>query len=88
MSINLGNEGINAARELKGAPNWEVLRRAIYDLVSRLWHDSMASDITHRVESTAYVRGITDLYVALESATEGVNQRQVERPKPRLTNAG
>jgi hypothetical protein len=86
MSLNLGNEAINACREMSGNPNWETVRNVIFDLISRQ-HDTLIDvEPTHRLEAHAYIRGLRDLYVALESATTSKLQRQVARPGP--TKAG
>jgi hypothetical protein len=87
MSINLGNDGIQAARNLRMDPNFAALRAAIGEFLSKKYDAALDSPIEDRVETTAYVRGVRDVFVALEAAVTEQPQRNVKAPKPTKVRA-
>jgi hypothetical protein len=82
MSINLGNDGIQAARNLRMDPNFAALRAAIGEFLSKKYDSVLDSAIEDRVDTAAYVRGVRDVYVAIEAAVTEQMHRSVKTPKP------
>lgn len=82
MSINLGNEGIAAARALAVSAEWVAIRRAFYEQMRKVFNIALESPPDLRADQVGYARAMRDMYMALESATTGDNQNHVEKPAP------
>ena len=78
-TINLGNDGLAAAKALRGNEHWERILRAIGEAADRAVDHSIGSDPARRIEDTAYARGLRDTWIAMEAATRDTNQRVVQK---------
>lgn len=87
MSINLGNEGLAAARALRMDANFAALRAAIGEFAWARMNASLEVPQELRVEATAYARAVRDLYVAIEAGTIDQPQRAVKVPRGRRSDA-
>lgn len=81
MSINIGNDAHSAVVELRASRDFERLVSALGALTQTRMIGAMNSPIEHRMDATAYARGMFDLWEALESARLGVQISQV-KPAP------
>lgn len=86
MSINLGNDGVNAARELRSSPSWAKICEALRLQTVAKMNAAMEAPIGDRVDATAYARALRDLWIAFESATTATNQNAVAKPGPEKKN--
>lgn len=82
--MNLGNDGITAARALNGNESWNGVMAALGRVAAEHGDKALDCELTHRVDQTAYARALRDLWVALTAATAGVQPRLVEKPKQPL----
>lgn len=82
MSLNLGTDGCNAARDLRGNANWETLRAAVRNLVTQCMNQALDATPERKGDATGYARALRDMCLAFDSATTGVNQNQVKKPGP------
>jgi hypothetical protein len=78
-SINLGNEGIQACRALRGLDQWDRFRAALGDAADKAVDQAIGSDPARRIEDTAYARGLRDLWIAIEAATTETHQKNVAK---------
>lgn len=81
MSINIGTEAVNAVVELRNSNDFGRLVSALGTVTQTRMLGSMSAPIEHRVDATAYARGMYDLWEALHAAYTGVQLSQV-RPEP------
>lgn len=81
MSLNLGNEGLKAAAELRASPHFAALLGALEARAYEMMTRALESDSAGRVDATAYARALRDLWIALESGATGVPQRAVRQPR-------
>ncbi len=81
MSINIGSEAVNAVIELRGSRDFERLIVALGVLTQTRMIGAMNSPVDHRMDATAYARGMFDLWEAMEAARLGVQISQV-KPGP------
>lgn len=82
MSINLGHEGLQAARALRMDPQFAVLRAAIGEFAWKKIEAALDAPPELRVETTAYARALRDLYVAIEAGATDQMQRNIKVPRP------
>lgn len=82
MSLNLRNDGCNAARDLRGNSNWETLRGVVRDLATQFMNQALDATPDRKCDATGYARALRDVCLAFDSATTGVNQNQVKKPGP------
>lgn len=87
MSINLGNEGIAAARELRTSTPWAAIRDALHKQVVGKMNAAIECDPALRGDAGGYARALRDLWVAFESATTGENINRVAKPGPEKNSA-
>ena len=80
MSINIGNEGINACNALRSNESWDALRDQLGKIAMERMHSCLACPISDRIDLTAYARALYDVWVAFESATLEISQRAIEKP--------
>jgi len=80
MSLNLQNDGIAAVKELRSHPAFAALRAVLAREANS--KANAAIDAPHELQASAcgYARALRDLYVALESAVQGVPQNKVTKP--------
>ena len=81
MSINLGHEGLQAARALRMDPQFAVLRAAIGEFAWKKIEAALDAPPELRVEATAYARALRDLYVAIEAGATDQMQRNIKLPR-------
>lgn len=85
MSLNIGNDAIEAAKSLHqmdaAKPLFEAVRRAMADQARE--HMNRALDThEHRDVAVGYARAMRDIYLAFEAAVHGQRPNQVEKPGP------
>lgn len=81
MSLNLGNDGINAIRELRANENWHVVRAVMLEQVRRFMNAALEPG-SARDDAVGYARALRDVHLAFESATTGEPFQRVEKPAP------
>jgi hypothetical protein len=81
VSINIGTEAVSAVVELRGSRDFERLTTALGVLTQTRMLGALNSPVDHRMDATAYARGMYDLWEALEAARLGVQISQV-KPQP------
>jgi hypothetical protein len=80
MSINLGNDAIAAAAELRTSEAWATFRAGLNAQFVRTMHAALDSAPEHRADAIGYARAFRDLTVATEAATLGVQHNRVAKP--------
>lgn len=83
MSLNLGNQFIEAAATLRDNEAFRTVREALLDQVRQRMNMTLDVAPGQRDDAVGYTRALRDLYVAFESATTGQRQQHVEKPGPR-----
>lgn len=82
MSINLGNEAIEAARTLRPNPQWKAVLEGLHKQVVARMNAALEAAPEHRHDATGYARGLRDLWLAFETATTGEPIQKVTKPGP------
>lgn len=82
MSINIGQAATDAVLALRGNEHFMTVLSAMHRVASDKLNESLLSSPDARVDATAYVRGVVDVWRALEVAYTGQHISQV--PKPRI----
>jgi len=80
-SINLGTPAITAISRLRGSADMEAVIDGLGDLVSKATNLALDVPPESRVDSTAYVRALRDVFVAVKSAYTGVGQVLIKFPE-------
>jgi len=81
MSINIGTDAVKAVIEMRDSSDFGRLVAALGTVTQTRVLGAMSAPIEHRVDATAYARGMYDLWEALHAAFTGVQLSQV-RPEP------
>jgi hypothetical protein len=82
LSINIGTEAVTAVQELRNNRDFDRLISALGQLTQTRVLGAIATpQIEHRVDATAYARGMYDLWEALHAAYFGIQLSQV-KPQP------
>lgn len=88
MSINIGQAATDAVLALRGNEHFMTVLNHLHRVASEKLHESLLSGTETRVDATAYARGISDVWRALEVAYTGQHISQVPKPRiPRLKAA-
>ena len=82
MSLNLGNEVIEAARALRELEPWAAIREGILEAARRSTNLALETAGERVGDAVGYARALRDLYLALESATTGQSLNRLEKPGP------
>jgi hypothetical protein len=82
MAINLGNDALQCVTDLRGNADFRRFVDALGDFVSIRTVAALNSPHPDRVDTTAYVRGLYDVWLAIHSHMYGTHVAQV---KPRQT---
>lgn len=82
MSVNLGNLGCEAARSLRGNPDWVAVCEALKAQVTARMTMALDASPEKLADAVGYARALKDIYVAFEAATKNINQNQVQKPGP------
>lgn len=80
MSLNIGNDGISAARDLRDSAPWKVLREALLEQSRRMMNAALDAQPGQRDDAVGYARALRDVYLSLEAATTGQAYQRVEKP--------
>lgn len=78
--INIGNDAIQAARELRDNEAWAVIRNAVLEQSRVMMNKALEPQAG--ADMIGYARAVRDFYTAFESATSGVPYNQVAKPGP------
>lgn len=87
MSLNLGTEGCQAARELRTVASWADLRTALHKLVVARMNTALDAPPELRVDQSAYARALRDVWMAFEAATNGEPIQRTAKPGPEKNSA-
>jgi hypothetical protein len=79
MSLNLGTPAIQAIATIRHTEPWREFMTGFQEVVRQKLHQAIESPAEERIEATAYVRALHDIYIAFEGATKNVNPRQVPK---------
>ena len=79
--MNLGNDGVKALAELGQNPHFRALLGALEARVNEMMSRALDAEPANRIDATAYVRGLRDVWIAFESGVTGVPQRAVRQPR-------
>lgn len=80
MALNIGTPAVEAARELRGSPQFDTIMESLRKLTVDNMNRALESAPEHRADQVGYARGLRDVLVALESATTGIPVNQVKKP--------
>lgn len=80
MSINLGNEGCAAIKDLRGSAAFAALRDALHKIVVAKMNVALDCEPQFRADQTGYARGLRDLWTALEAEALDQKYNQVKKP--------
>jgi hypothetical protein len=82
VSVNLGNDAIAAIKELRGNNHFETLIAALGVFSQNMYISAMDSDVTTRVDKSAYARGMYHVWQAMHAAYADVHMSQAKLPAP------
>jgi len=81
MSLNLGTEGVNAARNLANSGDFVVLLDAIMERADAAIHVALDMEGgSKRDDAIGYAKALRDIWIALQSARSGIPYRQTKKP--------
>lgn len=80
MSLNLGNEGVDACRRLRGNSDFEALHDKLAKLVNQTANAALECLDVTQADKAGYARALRDLWVAIESAVSGESYNAVKKP--------
>jgi hypothetical protein len=84
MSLNLGNDGVAAIRDLANDPRFHLVRAALWDRASAMVNVAIEAQPGTRDDVCGYARALRDVCVAFEAAATGKSAREVQKPGPRV----
>lgn len=87
MSLNIGPDAINAIRELRNNEHFQTLMVELGRMVRQKCDVVLESPPEFRVDSTAYARGLRDVWVAVQGAALNVSPRAMSLPASELVGA-
>lgn len=82
MSLNLGNEVMEAARALREYEPWAAIRDGLLEAARRSTNTALETAGERAGDAIGYARALRDVYLALEAATTGQNLNRIEKPGP------
>jgi hypothetical protein len=82
MSLNLGNEVMEAARSLREYEPWTAVREGLLEAARRAMNTALETAGERAGDAIGYARALRDVYLALEGATTGQTLNRVEKPGP------
>lgn len=80
MSINLGNDGIAAVKELRSSAHFAAVRDALHKQVVQKMNAALDAETGVRHEVAGYAKALRDLWIAFEAASTGEAYNQVKKP--------
>jgi phytoene/squalene synthetase len=80
VSINLGNDGVAAVRELRVSPAWAALMKALADQARSTANTALDASPELQASACGYARAVRNMYIAFESAASGMQQNLVKKP--------
>lgn len=72
----------DAAIKLRGNPDFEEFCEGLCLVATDLVASSLRSTADMRVDSTAFARGVMEVWVGIEAARTNQNPRQIKAPIP------
>jgi hypothetical protein len=81
MSLNIGNEGVKAAKSLVVSSDWATLRGVLLEQARAAMNRAIEA-VSGREDACGYARALRDIWMALESASTGVQLPQMPKPGP------
>lgn len=88
MSLNLGTEALEAAKQLHQASGtkalFEAIRHGIHDQVRDKMNFALSCEHEARADAIGYARALRDVFMALEAGALGVRPNAVEKPSPAM----
>lgn len=82
MSLNLGNEGLNACANLGNQGDFVALRLALLEQVRTQMNQALDIEPTKRDDAIGYARALRDVWLALEAAATRQKINAVPKPAP------
>lgn len=83
MSINLGNEGVQAARVLSTNEHFAAFREALRAQAVKAMNAALDAPTDHVQRAAGYGQAVRDMHIAVESAATGLPQPAVKKPGPK-----
>lgn len=80
MSIALNAKATEALKRLRTSDDFRDLFDNLGEIVRDKMNSALGAPVEHRVDQTAYARGLRDLWIAIEAATTNQQQRLVLKP--------
>lgn len=84
MSLNIGTKGVEAIKALRTHDYWDDFVAGFVGMVQARLHSALEASPEHRVDQTAYVRALHDVYAMLEATAKNQNSRQVAKLAPKV----
>ena len=82
MSLNIGNDGINAVRALRTHPAWADLVKGLAEECRKKTISALEADAEHQPQAAGYARALMDVCVAFQAAELNVQPQVVKKPGP------
>lgn len=82
MSINLGQAGTEAVRNLHGNGDFQMFRAALEEQVRKYTYELLEIEPVRVEHGRGYAKAVFDLYRAVEAAATGGRQTAVAKPPP------
>lgn len=80
MSLNLGNDGINACMNLANNGDFIAFRDALLEQSRTLVNQALDVEPTRRDDAIGYARALRDVWLAIEAAATGQRMSAVKKP--------
>jgi sirohydrochlorin ferrochelatase len=82
VSLNLGNDVMEAARSLREMEPWATVREGLLEAARRAMNTALETAGERTGDAIGYARALRDVYLALEGATTGQSLNRIEKPGP------
>lgn len=82
MSLNLGNDAINACANLANAGDFVMFRDGLLERVRDLTNQALDTEPSKRDDAIGYARALRDLWMAIEAAATGQRIQAIKKPVP------
>lgn len=79
--INIGNDAVNAIKQLRGNRDFDDLITALGVVVQTKVFQSLTTPSGERVDATAYAKGAYELWAAIHATHADLHPSQVKPPK-------
>lgn len=80
MSLNLGNDGVNACQNMANSGDFIAFRDALLEQSRVLMNQALDVEPARRDDAIGYARALRDVWVAIEAAVTGQRMSAVRKP--------